>query len=127
MAGIKIGRDRSFGHAKAACPARAAVSEGSGTPRGASAQSDRRVQDGFQGRDDTHACRVSVAEVARRMATTRVTMRQWRGWFLLFGDLDGLKDLPRSGRPLKVRVILIKLACFRPDPKRTRFRDTWTR
>jgi transposase len=73
----------------------------------------------------------SVAEVARRLATTRVTVRQWRDRFLLFGDLDGLNDLPRSGRPpkvpLEVRLVLIKLACFRPDPKRTRFRDTWTR
>jgi transposase len=73
---------------------------------------------------------LSVTEVARRLSTTRVTVRQWRDRFLAW-DLDGLKDRPRSGRPsqvpLEVRLVLIKLACLRPDPKRTRFRDTWTR
>lgn len=72
---------------------------------------------------------LSVTEVARRLSTTRVTVRQWRDRFLAWA-MDGLKDLPRSGRPaqvpLEVRLVLIKLACLRPDPKRTRFRDTWT-
>jgi transposase len=74
---------------------------------------------------------MAVAEVARRLSTTRVTVRQWRDRFSLFGDLDDLCDLPRSGRPsqvpLHVRLELVKLACIRPDPKRTRFRDNWTR
>lgn len=73
---------------------------------------------------------VPVAEVARRLSTTRVTVRQWRDRFLLFDGLDGLSDLPRSGRPsrvpLEVRLELVKLACIRPDEKRMRFRDAWT-
>jgi transposase len=71
-----------------------------------------------------------VAEVARRLSTTRVTVRQWRDRFLASGDLDDLCDLPRSGRPsqvpIEVRLELVKLACIRPDEKRMRFRDTWT-
>lgn len=71
-----------------------------------------------------------VAEVARRLSTTRVTVRQWRDRFLASGDLDDLCDLPRSGRPsqvpMEVRLELVKLACIRPDEKRMRFRDTWT-
>lgn len=73
---------------------------------------------------------VTVAEVARRLSTTRVTVRQWRDRFLIFGDLDGLRDLARSGRPsrvpLEVRLQLVKLACIRTDEKRMRFRDVWT-
>jgi transposase len=73
---------------------------------------------------------MAVAAVARCLSTTRVTVRQWRDRFLLFGDLDGLRDLPRSGRPsrvpLEVRLELVKLACIRPDEKRMRFRDNWT-
>src|SRR6185437_12832346 len=72
----------------------------------------------------------AVAEVARRLSTTRVTVRQWRDRFLASGDLDDLCDLPRSGRPsqvpMEVRLELVKLACIRPDEKRMRFRDTWT-
>src|SRR5581483_1684031 len=71
-----------------------------------------------------------VVEVARRLSTTRVTVRQWRDRFLASGDLDDLCDLPRSGRPsrvpMEVRLELVKLACIRPDEKRMRFRDTWT-
>lgn len=74
---------------------------------------------------------LSVSEVSRRLSITRVTVRQWRDRFGLVGELDGLGDLPRSGRPprvaLEVRCELVKLACTRPDPKRTKFRDTWTR
>jgi transposase len=74
---------------------------------------------------------VSVTEVAHRLSTTRVTVRQWRDRFELFGDVDGLRDLLRSGRPsrvpLEVRLELVKLVCVRPDGKRARFRDVWTR
>lgn len=74
---------------------------------------------------------MAVAEVARRLSTTRVTVRQWRDRFLIVGGTDGLDDLPRSGRPsqvpLYVRLELVKLACIRPDDKRMRFRDNWTR
>ena|SRR5579863_8690763 len=73
---------------------------------------------------------ISVAEVARRLSTTRVTVRQWRDRFMGSGDLDDLCDMPRSGRPsrvpMEVRLELVKLACIRPDEKRMRFRDTWT-
>lgn len=74
---------------------------------------------------------LSVSQVAQRLWTTRVTVRQWRDRFLLVGDIEGLRDLPRSGRPsqvpLDVRCELVKLACMRPDRKRTKFRETWTR
>jgi transposase len=75
--------------------------------------------------------RVSVAKIARRLGSTRKTVRQWRDRYAALYDLDALLDLPRSGRPAKVpvdvRCELVKLACTRPDPKRTKFRDTWTR
>jgi transposase len=74
---------------------------------------------------------VSVSEIARRLGTTRKTVRQWRDRFVQVGCLDALADLPRSGRParvpLAVRCNLVKLACTRPDPRRTKFLDTWTR
>jgi transposase len=73
----------------------------------------------------------SVSEVARRLGTTRPTVRLWRDRYAEIGDIEALDDFPRSGRPprvpLFVRCELVKLACTRPDPGKTRFRDTWTR
>jgi transposase len=77
------------------------------------------------------AAGVPVAAIARQLSTTRVTVRQWRDRFFNARDIEALNDLPRSGRPsrvpVEVRCELVKLACTRPDPKRTKFRESWTR
>lgn len=44
---------------------------------------------------------VEVAEVARQLKTTRMTVRKWRDRFMEKG-MDGLRDDPRSGQPRKL-------------------------
>ena len=54
------------------------------------------------------------ARIARDLGIGQDTMRKWRGQFAGRG-LDGLADLPRSGRPRQIseltRAAVVALAC----------------
>jgi len=62
-----------------------------------------------RGRDNTR--------IARDLAISQDTVRKWRGRFAVRG-LDGLTDLPRSGRPRRIseltRAAVVALACQLP-------------
>jgi hypothetical protein len=57
------------------------------------------------------------ARIAVRLEITDDTARKWRGRFAVRG-LDGLEDLPRSGRPRVIsdadRAVMVALACQLP-------------
>jgi len=63
------------------------------------------------------ACGRASARIAADLHISVDTVRKWRGRFAARG-LDGLKDLPRSGRPQRIsaleRAAVIALACQLP-------------
>jgi transposase len=69
-------------------------------------------------------------EIAERVGCSLPTVVKWRGRFAR-GGLQGLRDAPRSGRPLthgpEVRALLIAKACTRPqDTESGQRRERWT-
>ena len=70
-----------------------------------------------------------VGRVADRVHADRKTVRLWRDRFLAHG-IGGLKDLPRSGRPVAIdgvtRCIVLSIACGKPSDAGVPFRETWT-
>ena len=70
------------------------------------------------------------AAIARAVGVTEDSVRKWRGRFAANPVLDSRFDLPRSGRPavvpLIVRLQVIKLACSRPKGNHAPFHDVWT-
>jgi transposase len=63
------------------------------------------------------ACGRDNARIAADLRVTADTVRKWRGRFAARG-LDGLRDLPRSGRPRRIseltRAAVVALACQLP-------------
>jgi transposase len=71
-----------------------------------------------------------AAEIAGRVGCGLETAKRWRRRYQRDG-LDGLRDLPKSGRPLthdqEVRARLIALACTRPpDTEQGVRRERWS-
>ncbi len=71
-----------------------------------------------------------ASEIAARVGCSLPTVKTWRSRYAL-ERLDGLRDLPKSGRPLThgqdVRAKLIALACTRPpDTPAGVHRERWT-
>jgi transposase len=71
-----------------------------------------------------------ASEIAARVGCSLPTVKTWRSRYAL-ERLDGLRDLPKSGRPLThgqdVRARLIALACTRPpDTAEGVRRERWT-
>ena len=71
------------------------------------------------------------SEIAETVGCSSRMARKWRARFVASGkDPRSLKDLPRSGRPpevpLVVRCTVIKLACERPEDSQAPFRSVWT-
>lgn len=64
------------------------------------------------------------AAIARRLGCTEDTVRTWRDRFAADSRVESLLDLPRVGRPARVRLAtrleLIKLACSPPQQQRGR-------
>lgn len=50
---------------------------------------------------------IEVSEVARRLQTTRVTVRKWRGRYVQNG-MERLRADPRSGQPRKMSELMVK-------------------
>ena len=72
----------------------------------------------------------SAPQIARRVGCSERTVKQWRGRFEK-KRLEGLTDLPKSGRPLthddRTRAKLIALACTRPPESAEGVRrERWT-
>lgn len=69
-------------------------------------------------------------EIAQKVGCTDRTVRKWRKRFAERPIVKSLADLRRSGRPPQItaesRCHLIQIACSRPDPERTAFRQAWT-
>jgi transposase len=70
------------------------------------------------------------AEIAGRVGCSLPTVVKWRGRYAR-GGLQGLRDAPRSGRPLthgpEVRALLIAKACTRPqDTESGQRRERWS-
>jgi transposase len=71
-----------------------------------------------------------ASEIAARVGCSLPTVKTWRSRYACDG-LDGLRDLPKTGRPLthgsEVRAKLIALACTRPpDTTEGARRERWT-
>ncbi len=72
----------------------------------------------------------SAAEIAGRVGCSERTAKDWRSRFAR-GGIEGLGDLPKSGRPLihddMTRAKLIALACTRPpETEQGLRRERWT-
>jgi transposase len=74
---------------------------------------------------------LGMSEIAAEVGWSPRTVRKWKARFRDKPTVEGLDDLPRSGRkaeiPLWVRCELVSLACHRPERMKTPFRDIWTR
>jgi transposase len=73
---------------------------------------------------------LAAAEIARRVGCSDKLVKRWRGRYERDG-LDGLREAPRSGRPLtygpETRALLIAKACTRPpDTESGQRRERWT-
>ncbi len=71
-----------------------------------------------------------AAQIAAHVGCSRPTVTKWRSRFEALG-LEGLRDAPRSGRPLThgpdVRALLIAKACTRPpETESGQRRERWT-
>ena len=71
-----------------------------------------------------------AAEIGERVGCSDETVKRWRSRYERDG-LDGLRDRPKSGRPLthgdEARAKLIALACTRPPPTEQGMRrERWT-
>lgn len=70
------------------------------------------------------------ARVARSLGVSDRVVRTWRARWEGSPRIEALDDLPRTGRPpsiaLAARCEVVKLACDRPDDKRSRFEVVWT-
>lgn len=73
---------------------------------------------------------LSAAEIGKKLDCSGRVVRKWRARFRADPRWHSLLDARRSGRPAQVSILtrlqLVKLACERPDPKVTAFRDVWT-
>lgn len=72
----------------------------------------------------------SAAQIGERVGCSDRTAKKWRRRYEREG-MEGLRDLPRSGRPLthgpEVRARLIAKACTRPEPTDSgQRRERWT-
>lgn len=60
----------------------------------------------------------TLDEIAAEVGLSRIAVNQWRNRFRKMG-LEGLKDLPRSGKPARItpeqKALVIKMACEKPE------------
>lgn len=73
---------------------------------------------------------LSTAQIAERVGCGERTVKKWRPRYARRG-MAGLRDAPRSGRPLthgpETRALLIAKACTRPEPEESgQRRERWT-
>jgi transposase len=73
---------------------------------------------------------LSTAQIAERVGCGERTVKKWRPRYARHG-MAGLRDAPRSGRPLthgpETRALLIAKACTRPEPEESsQRRERWT-
>jgi transposase len=72
----------------------------------------------------------STEGIAATVGWTPRAVRKWKARFRADPVVESLRDHLRPGRPPKIPVVLrcqlVRLACERPDPEVTRFRDVWT-
>jgi transposase len=73
---------------------------------------------------------LTAAQIAARVGCAERTVKKWRGRYAQRG-MDGLRDAPRSGRPLtygpEERALLIAKACTRPpETESGQRRERWT-
>jgi transposase len=73
---------------------------------------------------------LTAAQIAERVGCAERTVKKWRGRYAKLG-MEGLRDRPRSGRPLthgpEKRALLIAKACTRPPQTESgQRRERWT-
>jgi transposase len=73
---------------------------------------------------------LTAAQIAERVGCAERTVKKWRGRYTKLG-MEGLRDRPRSGRPLthgpEKRALLIAKACTRPpETESGQRRERWT-
>jgi transposase len=73
---------------------------------------------------------LTAAQIAERVGCAERTVKKWRGRYTKLG-MEGLRDRPRSGRPLthgpEKRALLIAKACTRPpETESGQRRGRWT-
>ena len=73
---------------------------------------------------------LTAAQIAERVGCAERTAKKWRGRYAESG-MEGLRDAPRSGRPLthgpQTRALLIAKACTRPpETESGQRRERWT-
>ena len=73
---------------------------------------------------------LTTEQIAERVGCSERTVKKWRPRYQRRG-LEGLRDAPRSGRPLthgpETRALLIAKACTRPEPSEEGARrERWT-
>ena len=73
---------------------------------------------------------LSTAQIAERVGCAERTVKKWRPRYARHG-MAGLRDAPRSGRPLthgpQTRALLIAKACTRPEREESgQRRERWT-
>jgi transposase len=71
----------------------------------------------------------NVSRVAQRLDVDRKTVRQWRERYLSEG-IAGLKDRPRSGRPVEINALVrcqvVAMACGKPADFNVPCANVWT-
>ncbi|MCK4667361.1 IS630 family transposase [Candidatus Dependentiae bacterium] len=73
---------------------------------------------------------MSNKRISETVQCSLFTVSKWKKRWINRPQIEVLNDLPRSGKPARIllhqRLVLLKLACERPDKRKTPFREIHT-